>query len=157
MTQPPRRAPTALVAALSLLLGVGIAPAILAPAQAAPPSEPALQRVTLVDLPVSTGANILTSSLTLSASHPATAFRLTYLVKSGATDATLQPVVITEGGVSAVGDLNGTTVPTAGDWHTWSLGASKTSSNGDQALSYNFQVSANTTLAYLDIQEVRVP
>lgn len=155
-----RRAAT-MNATMAALMAICLAVAMVtaaAPTMASPPSDvPALQRVTLVDLPVSDGANIITSSLTLSSSHPSTALRITLLLKSGATDAKLQPVVTTGGGVSAVGDLNDGTVATAGRWYTWTLGTSKTSTNGSQELSYNFRVSAATTLAYLDIQEVKVP
>lgn len=144
-----------------LLLALALVAALLGPPlihqATAAPSEPALQRVTLVDLPVTSGANVLTSSLTLVASHPATALRFTCLVKSGATDAKLQPVVITAGGVSAAGALNSDSALSAGSWYTFTLGTAKASSNGSQELSYNVRFSASTTIAYLDVQEVRVP
>lgn len=160
---PPRRARPALRLLTVMLLGflAGLL-ALQLDLPGWPPAAradtPALQRVTLFDLPVTSGANVLTSSLTVTAAaKPATEFRFTCLIKSGATDADLQPVIICDG-VSLAGDLNSGTDLVAGNWMTFGLGlARQTTESTPRTLSLNVRFGASTTLAYLDIQEVQVP
>lgn len=149
--------------AWKLLAGILALLAVLAGAGLWPPSSqadtPAHQRVTLFDMPVTSGANVLTSSLTLAnpTRTPAVAWRITVLVKPGATDAAIKPVVIA-GGVSFAGALNSATDLTAGSWYTFTFGPSAaTTTATSQSITWNLQFGASTTLAYLDIQEVTIP
>lgn len=160
---PPRRARPALRLLTVMMLGflAGLL-ALQLDLPGWPPAAradtPALQRVTLFDLPVTSGANIITQSITVSdLRKPATEFRITCLIKGGATDADLQPVIICDG-VELAGDLNSGTDLVAGSWYTFGLGIPlKTTEPTPRTLSLNLRCGASTTLAYLDIQEVQVP
>lgn len=149
--------PQKILAIALVALALGLA------TKAWPPSvradTPATQRVTLFDMPVTGGANVLTSSLTLSqpGRYPSTAFRFTVLVKPGATDSEFKPVV-TAGGVSFAGQLNTTAACVAGSWYTFTIGPSNaTTTATSQSLTWNVQFGTSTTLAYLDVQEVPIP
>lgn len=149
--------PQKILAIALVALALGLA------TQAWPPSAwadtPATQRVTLFDMPVTGGANVLTSSLTLSqpTRYPSSAFRFTVLVKPGATDSEFKPVV-TAGGVSFAGQCNTSTALVAGSWYTFTIGPSNaTTTATSQSLTWNVQFGTSTTIAYLDIQEVPIP
>lgn len=120
---------------------------------------PAQQRVTLFDHPVTGGASICTTALTVASSnYPSTAMRLTVAIKPGSTDSVCK-VVVKRGSVEFALPLNSNTALTAGNLYTFSWGVAEQTRNGgtDTAITWNVQFGTTTTLAYLDLQEVQIP
>ena len=146
-----RRTPFALSALLALLV---LVPWLASQARA---DTPAHQQVTLVDFPVTGGASVCTSSLSVfyGDSAPAQAFRITVQIKEGETDSKLRWKV-TRGSVTMEGPLNSDTALAAGSWYTFTVGVADKDVSGT-SLTYNLEFETTTVIGFLDIQQVRIP
>lgn len=135
---------TALLALVPLLLIAGFGLFVRA-------DEPPIRRVELFNLPVSSNANVLTSSLTLnqnSAVRRSAAYRIT--VGLDATDGadSILELRVTSGSDSIDLDFNDGTTLTKGRVYTFTFGAG-------QSYSYNFQCETETVIGYLLVEEIQ--
>ena len=106
--------------------------------------KPVLPKASLFDVPVTSNADILTSSLTTS--QGTSALRITVGIPSGQSNSIVE-LVVTSGSVSFDLDLNDGTTLTAGRVYTFTVGVANN-------LSYNFQAETSTRMI-LTIDEVQ--
>jgi hypothetical protein len=142
---PHRRNPVrkfSLLAALALIVALGVA---LTPARAQ--NKPPGKVVELFDLPVTSNADILTSTFT--AQRASVAYRATIAV-SGTNSVVNVEIRDADGTPATVYnlDLNSSTALTAGALYTFTF-------SGSDRFTYNVNCETSTTLAYLLIEEIK--
>lgn len=140
-----------LLLAAGFVVLLAIAGWVLKPAEARPPSSPTELQFCGFDLPASSGAAIVTGSLTPSITYPTVAYAITISVD---TDSVVN-FTSSDGTTTYDDDLNSGTALTAGAVYTFLVSAARTSTNSAATMQYNIECETTCRIRRLQIDEVR--